>query len=157
MERIGQYLMTVAAAALICGVINGLLKKESTYAAIVKLICGLFLTVSILSPLTDFEIGDINLYADEFFAEAEAASAMGKNAAQSSMAKIIKQETEAYILDKATCLGMKVQVNVVLSADQLPIPEGVRITGSVSPYGKKVLSRYIIDELNIPEENQLWK
>ena len=52
--------------------------------------------------------------------DAEDAAAMGENLARDSMADIIKEETEAYILDKAADLHANLRVEVTVGEDNLP-------------------------------------
>ncbi|MFR3325850.1 MAG: hypothetical protein ACLTR8_15535 [Oscillospiraceae bacterium] len=56
---------------------------------------------------------------------------MGENLARDSMADIIKEETEAYILDKAADLHANLRVEVAVGEDNLPA--AVTISGGGVP------------------------
>ena len=47
-------------------------------------------------------------------------------------------------------------VEVTLNDDDPPVPCGVKITGSISPYSKEMLSSFIANDLSIAKEDQIW-
>jgi stage III sporulation protein AF len=75
---------------------------------------------------------------------------------RNALADIIKDRTEAYILDKAAAMGAAITVVVSVSGDEPPVPLGVEISGPVSPYMKLRLEEMIQEDLNIAKENQVW-
>ena len=87
-------------------------------------------------------------------ADAEDAAAMGENLARDSMADIIKEETEAYILDKAADLHANLRVEVAVGEDNLPA--AVTISGEASPYARRQIQAMIANDLGISKENQKW-
>jgi hypothetical protein len=80
----------------------------------------------------------------------------GENSSRQAMAKRIKEKTEAYILDKANSLDARVSVTVSLTEDTVPVPCGVILRGSISPYARMRLKEIITQDLGIPEEGQTW-
>lgn len=86
--------------------------------------------------------------------DAEDAAAMGENLARDSMADIIKEETEAYILDKAADLHANLRVEVAVGEDNLPA--AVTIFGEASPYARRQIQAMIANDLGISKENQKW-
>ena len=86
--------------------------------------------------------------------DAEDAAAMGENLARDSMADIIKEETEAYILDKAADLHANLHVEVTVGEDNLPV--AVTISGEASPYARRQIQAIIANDLGIAKENQKW-
>ena len=68
----------------------------------------------------------------------------------------IKSRTQAYILDKAMALELQLQVEVVLSEDEIPVPEEVRLAGKASPYAKARLQQIIKEDLGIDKEHLIW-
>ena len=155
-EDIRQYLLTVIAAALLCGVINGIIGKKSAYGAVVKLVTGLFLAVTVISPWVKFKITDFSSYIEGISADAQSVAASGELMAQDELASIIKTQTQTYILDKATSLKLDVEVEVTLCDSDPPLPCAVTLRGAASPYAKEMLCQYIANDLGIPEEDQLW-
>lgn len=156
MESIRQYILSVIAAALFCGIINSFISDKKASGKIIKLASGLFMALTLVAPWTKLDITSISDFTQDISADAQAVVSSGEEAAQIYMGEIIKQQTESYILDKAFSLGLDVEVAVCLSGDTPPKPASVTITGTVSPYSKSILSRFIENDLAIPEENQSW-
>lgn len=156
MEQIRQYLLSVIGAAILCGIVNSLIGKKSAHAAIIKLISGLCMTFTVISPLLKVQMNDYSDYFNSFADDAEKVVASGEEIAAKELRAIIKGRTEAYILDKAASLGLDVEVEVTLSNDIPPLPCAVTISGSASPYSKNALAQYIANDLGIPKEDQIW-
>jgi len=97
--------------------------------------------------------GDI---LDDISLEGESAAVFGQEAAQKEYSDIIKKRTAAYILDKAKSLGAELMVEVTLNDAIPPVPCAVRLSGSITPYAKKVLSETISRDLGIKTEEQTW-
>lgn len=154
MEAIKEYLLSVTAAALICGILNGLTNNKGSIHKIIKLLCGLFLAASVIKPAVDVRIDDVYRFTEDLTVSSDLAVAQGEKMAADEMKRIIKEKTEAYILDKAKALGAEIAVDVTLGDY---IPERVTIVGDVSPFVKSSLSESITQELNIPSEEQIWK
>lgn len=156
MEGIRQYLLTIVAAAVLCGIITNLLDKKGAFAAIIKLLTGLFLAVTVISPWSKVQIMDFSVYASGLSAQAEEAAGYGHSVALEEISAIIKSQTEAYILDKAASTGLGLTVTVTVSGSDPPQPYAVILRGAVSPYAKQQLQRIIASDLGIPEERQSW-
>ena len=156
MENIRQYLITVTAAATIAAIINSILGKKGTCAAVVKVLTGLFVAISVISPLLNIKIEQTKSFAKDLEKEAQYAISAGESAALSSVEEIISNEVSAYILDKANTMGLDIEVEVFLNDGYPPQPYSVTIKGDVSPYAKEILGQYIKDNLGIRKEDQKW-
>lgn len=157
MEDIRQYLLSVIAAAIIAGLSIAIIGNKGTLAAIVKLLAGLFVALSVVSPWIKLRFDDLSSYFSEIDVTAEMITADAEQMAISAQAAIIKDRIEAYILDKAGAMEMAVSIDVKLTESSPPTPCFVTIEGSASPYAKQRLKQIISDELGIPEEQQSWK
>lgn len=156
MASVREYLLTVAAAAIICALAKQIVGEKSASGKIVKVVSGVFLTVTLLTPLINIRLDDLESYFEDTRSMAASATEQGVNMASDAMGEIIKQKTEAYILDEAKSLGMEIAVEVRLRDSDPPVPCQVTITGTVSPYKKTALCRYIENNLGIPQECQQW-
>jgi len=156
MEQIRQYLLSVIGAAILCGIVNSLIGSKSPHAAIIKLISGLCMAFTVISPILKIQIDDYSDYLSSFTDDAKEVVSSGEEIAMNELYAIIKGRTEAYILDKAASLGLDVEVEVTLSNDIPPLPCAVTISGSASPYSKNALAQYIANDLGIPKEDQIW-
>ncbi len=157
MENIKAYIMSIVAAAIICGVTRGLLNEKTTIGQAGRLLSGILMAITILSPLTTISFRNITDYFEGISVEADKYVDDGKTAAKDSIAGIIKSQVEAYILDKANRMGLEISVEVELDASNNAVPCGVTVTGKLSPYAKEVMSTYMEENLGIAKENQRWK
>ncbi len=151
-----EYILRIIAAAILCALIKSFAGKSSAVNSIIKTLCGVFLSLTILSPLVRFNFSSVTDYIYFFSADAQQAVEAGVQLNDSSLRSSIKQHTEAYILDKAASLNAELTVEVTLSADELPAPCSVVIEGKISPYARSKLTQLIADDLGISKENQTW-
>ena len=156
MDGLKTYLLRLTAAALICGIAAAMAKDKKLSGSLVKLVCGAVMVLSLLAPLMGLRGVDIPVIPDSFASSAEAAAQTGKIAAAAAWAEGIKTAAESYILDKAELYDAALNVEVTVSGDEMPAPIGVRISGRISPYGKKMLKEEIVQKLGIAEEDQIW-
>lgn len=156
MTWVRQYILSVVAAAIICAIVKALMEDKSTPSVVVKMLAGVLMAMTVVAPFVKMDIGDITDYINSFHTNADVAVQTGIAYSAEEMGVIIKDKTQAYILDKAQTLGAEVEAEVLLSDETPPIPCAVTVKGHVSPYVKQRLSQYIIDELGIAEENQTW-
>ena len=156
MDGVKAYLISITAASIVCGIVNALVGKKGAVSSVLKLLTGLFLALTVIRPAIHFSISQIDLYIAGINAEADAAVADGGIMVSQELAAIIKEEMQAYILDKAASLGVDLEVDVILSDATPPLPEGVLLTGAISPYAKAQISELITDDLGIPKEAQQW-
>ena len=89
-----DYLLSVTAAALICGFVSSLAGKNSSISKLVKLLCGLFLTATVIKPLVDVRIENIYDFTDSLTDGSDLAVSQGENMASEEMKRIIKQKTQ---------------------------------------------------------------
>lgn len=155
MEGIRAYLLSVSAAALLCGIANRFLGKN-TAAAAAKILTGLFLTLTVLQPLGKWDPSLLENLTFDLSDAGEQAVAQGEKQTQKALAQCIKEETAAYILEKARELKADIHVTVEVSEGRIPVPTGVQISGTVSPYARTRLQTIIEEQLGIAKENQRW-
>lgn len=156
MNSVGAYILRVTAAAIICGLISGIVGTKGTLASVVKLITGLFLCFSVISPILKVNVGNFTGYLEDLQVSGDEIVAEGEIEAKKELETIIKSKTEAYILDKAASYGAELAVEVSVDTSQMPVPDAVRVSGQISPYGKKQLQQIIANDLGIALEAQIW-
>lgn len=156
MEEIRQYLVTVTAAGLFCGLVKSLFPDRDTAGNLIRLMAGLFLTVTVAAPLAHISPMDWEPLLPELEEAAAAAAAEGEKAAAASAEAIIKSRLEAYILGKAEALGATVTAEVRLTQKTPPLPERVVIRGPISPYGRTRLEAVLEEDLGIAKEQIIW-
>lgn len=153
MEGLRQYVISVIAAALLCGIVIRLTQTSGS-REIIRMLCGLFLTIVLLLPLSGKQEVLWDTIFPEIDAQAEAIAAEGTLAAERIKAERIRQRTEAYILNRAEAMDADITASVSLGEDG--IPNSVTITGRISPLNRSRLAAAIASELGIPREQQEW-
>ena len=157
MDGIREYLISVTAAALLCGILKSLMGEKGNSAALVRLICGIFLALTMIRPLKELNLQDFSLLPTGLLEEARLTSGEGEEYTRQAKEDLIIQQCEAYILDKAQTLEASIQVEIQISQEGEPIPAGSIITGNLSPYARNQLSKTLEEDLGIPHEDQKWK
>lgn len=156
MEVIGRYLLQLTAAAILCRILMSLAGAKGSMAAILRLMTGIFMTLTMVGPLLHIRIADMTDYFDRITVDADYITQAGVETAKESLRDIIKERAETYILDKAGTFGAELTVEVSVDGLEWPVPSKVSIRGSISPYGKKRLQALICEDLGIPLEEQVW-
>lgn len=129
------------------------LTDGGTMKKIVRFVGGMVLMLAMLRPLLSLTF-DLPELDGGHYREAVEALKETLNAEQdSALSDSIAAQTQAYIEDKASSLGLSVRAEV-----QTALRDGVPFPDSVTLYGENsaALSAYIVQELGIAEENQLW-
>ena len=150
-----EYFLSVICCAILCSIIRAVTDKKSTSGKLLKLISGVVLTFTVLAPVAEVKLEEISFYLSDLSAEGEAVASMGRAHAVDAMEAIIKQETEAYILDKANALHIELEVHVCLDEDMKP--SAVNLTGKIPESERKQLAHIIARDLGIAKEDQHWK
>lgn len=155
MDTLRQYMISIIVAAIICGCICAIPQKGLN-KELLKQLCGIFMVLTMIRPVLGWELADFSdfIFLDQ--TDMLHAADKGEIEAYEDYIHIIKQETEAYILDKATALNASIDAQVTLESGKIPIPISVHLRGEISPYAKQQLERIIETDLNITKENQRW-
>ena len=155
MQSIKEYLLGVIGAAILCCIVTQFAGKEGILRITLKLLTGVFMLIVLVAPVTDIRIRPMNIFSD-ITADADQITSTAANSSRESVAGIIKEQTQAYILDKANTCGVTLSVEVTVSEGEIPEPVSVTLSGKVSPYNKKILTQTIENDLGIPSEAQIW-
>ena len=156
MEGVREYLLSVTAGAMLCAILTGLTGEKGALSGLHRLVCGLFLCFTVIAPLAQVKISDFSDLAGDILGEGQQIAREGEESTREALRQIITDETRAYIMDKARSYGAEVKVQVTLSEDDPPVPVRCTISGAVSPYVRQQLTKVLISELGIPEENLTW-
>ena len=156
MGAIKEYILSISIAAIVCSVIKRLVGDKSTNGKLIKMITGVFMTITVLAPILSFKMADLQNYLHDFEISSDAITDDAILMAQSQRDDIIIQQTEAYILGEAEKMHADIQAKVFLSDSSPPYPIKIEIRGTISPSSKSKLSNIIVTSLNIAEENIEW-
>ena len=157
-EALRAWLNAVIYTGVICGIALmitpcGRVKKALT------VLCGAAMCVAFISPLAGIDLDGYSETLAGFKLEAEAFAAQGESYSKNLNRTIIEDECEAYILDKAENLGVRldeVDVLAVWSDEGYWYPSEATIKGSFSRAQRDRMSSYIEAELGISTDNQQW-
>lgn len=155
MEAIASYVLRLVCGAIICGLILSITGSGGPGGRIRQMLCGLFLVFLGISPLRDFRLDRISYTDPGISAQAQRAAQDGSAQARQTMASIIKEQSQTYILNKAAELQMSLTVEVELDPDDWA-PVAARIDGDATPYEKELLSDYITHTLSIERSGIHW-
>ena len=155
MDNMREYLISIIAVSIFCSVFTDLLQTSPIRNA-VKLVSGILVTLTILSPLLhiDLRIPEIESNLIRGKTEDVLEDATAKSSA--ALREVIKQKTEEYILEKATDMDLNVSVSVELTGGNPPLPERVTIHGLVQPYFRQRLESILCTQLGIEKEQLEW-
>ena len=155
-ESIRAYLLSVVAAALLTSILlavipGGLLKRTAT------LVSGLFLILVCINPFYEVSWSDLAQSISRMMMQQEQQEAQIEVHSLDVACKLIKQQTESYILDKAASMGLNLDVEVTVSTDaEYPYPSAVRLTGTVTKQQRESLAQFMEDQLAVPAAAQEW-
>ena len=148
--------MSITAAAILCAIIRNLVGNKGAAGAMTKLLTGLFLAITLITPWKDWQ--DISI-RDAFslpLSQGKAVAGEGIALSRMAMAEQVSQQTSKYILERAAYLELSVTVTVSVTEEDIPRPCGVCVQGYASPYAKRMLSLYIVQDLGISEDKLIW-
>lgn len=148
------YVLSVICAAVLCGVVTDLTEKKGATAQILKLICGVFLSFTVIRPISEVKLEEFSFFTSDITQSAFQITDLGRNQTYHEMEAIITREVAAYVLDKAADFPGDLTVDVEL--DENLIPKRVHLTGSISSSGKHQLEELIETDLGIGKEDQIW-
>lgn len=152
-----SYLLSMVAVALLSGILLSL-TPDGPVRRTLRFICGLVLLLAALGPVAKLDLEWLagNLSALRLRAEERIAGA--EDGSMELMAALIKEQTEAYIWDKAASLGMtpvRVEVEIGMEGDY-PCPRSVAITAGCTAAQRRRLTELIERELAVPSSEQEW-
>lgn len=156
MEQLGRSVLSVVTAAVIVGILASLTHEKNGVGVLIRMICGLFLALHLISPFTQLDFDVIASFTENFSAEGDLVAAGGTEMASEARRTIIIEQTQAYILDKAEHLGAALEVEVNLTQEEIPVIDSVRLQGSISPYAKIKMQQMMEADLDVPKERQIW-
>lgn len=156
MDSLVKYIIQIAAAAILCTVVKTILPDTNTSGKLLCVIAGVFLIITVLSPVLKLKLDEYGEIFSDFTVSAKEITESGQIMANEAMADIIKSNTEAYIFSEAKKLNLDVDVEVMTDLSNPPVPCSITIRGNVSPYGKNRLCDIIQQQLGVPEENMKW-
>lgn len=107
MSGIRGYFLGIVSVSMIAGIITALQSGKTGASKLVKLIAGLVLSLYVIAPVETLSTGDLLEQWDIELGQGSDAVEYGQSIAAQEKAKIISDQTAAYILDKANGMGLE--------------------------------------------------
>ena len=155
MGSLGEYVISLCAAAFVCGILNAPTLKGPA-KEILKIVSGLFLAFCVISPISNIRVPDLMAASQQWQLEAEAAAEEGEALRESVLSESINKQLTAYILDKAGTFGLHPEVQVILAEDGTYLPKQVLLSGDGSKVKIQQLIRELSEDLGITKEEIQW-
>ena len=157
MDWIREYILTLTGAGILCGIVKNFGQGKSG-GKMLEYACGLFLILAAVSPFHKLELGQWQINLADAERQAESVRREAEKDLAEQMEDVIRENTEAYIMDRGESFGADLTVEVGLRTDgQLPVPDSARISGDTSPYIRARMEAVLEDELDILRERQEWR
>ena len=153
MQQFGQWVVSVTSVALITGILLSVL-QEGAIRSLIRLLSGILLIITAVSPLTDVSIPDLRGYVSGSFADGVKAAEQGEHMAEEERRHRIKEALEEYICAKASEMGAQIRTSITL--DDIGAPVSIRIIGNADKEIRQTIRTLITKELGIREEHQEW-
>ncbi len=153
-----EYLLAVVAASLLAAVLLTLTPRGAAQRTL-RFLCGLLLLLVALGPLARLDLERLAASLSQARFEAERTARQIESGSEELIAAIIKEQTEAYIWDKAEALGAsprRVTAEMRTVEGEQPYPCGVTIAARCTDGQRRRLAAWIERELAIAPEKQEW-
>jgi len=160
LEPVKNWLLGIICAALLAALAEGL-TPDGTTRKICRMTCGLVVLLAVVQPVIQVDPAAIGQAFLDNRAAWNGASLDLEQTNGQLMETIIARQTGAYILDKATALGIPGPLTVTVSAqtregEEYPIPVSVEIRGELTREQQAALTRQITADLALPSEQQVY-
>lgn len=160
MDWMSTWLVSITSAAILAALADAL-APQGTPRRILRLACGLLLLLAVLGPVKKLEAADlteiIEKYQGEYFGYEETLARQSEDMTKG----IIEERAGAYILDKATGLGLKgcsVSVSCrTAEGEEFPVPWRVTVRGRGDEEAWRALREAITSDFAIEVENQTFE
>lgn len=153
-ELIRMWILGLAGAAVFCALCSAV-TPEGSVKRVQKLMCGVVMTLALISPLAELDMSGYSLNMAQFRRRAGEIGASAQEISDGLSRTFIEERCAAYILDKARLLGLEIEtvkVTTQWSGEGVWYPVEAEIGAE---YDRR-LSEKIEEELGIPVQNQRW-
>ena len=153
MEAWKGYILDILVVSITASIFLQIL-PDSGKKELLHLLCGILLTVVILMPLSVIRLNDFLDLSQYLPESSDDLLKRGTETAENVKRQYITDRCEAYILDKAKALGVKILP--IVQVDETFLPVYAEIRGDPEPQVQKQLEQMLVLDLGITKENQRW-
>ena len=153
-----DWIRSIASAALISSVALVVVPKGRVQR-VSKAVCGVFMIIAIISPLTNANGEDISIDMAQYRVDSLEIVDAAKSQQANMSRTIIQAQLEEYILDKAANEGIvlsSVSVTVKWSEDGYWYPYEAQLVGELNQTERNWLSSLLESDIGIVPDRQNW-
>ena len=155
MDFLPSYILSISATAMLCTLAIQIVGQKGTSSVVIQMVCGMLIAFSVIKPLGQISLPNVQEYANSLDKKVSAAVETGVNQTKELINLRITESTVSYVQSKASELGASLSVRI--SLDQNSIPVQIELTGKIAPNAKSVLEEIIQTDFGIRKEDQIWK
>lgn len=158
-ETLRELILALTGSAAVCALAMAVC-PEGRVKGVLRLVCGVVMAVALLSPFLRFDPDAYAAALARYRDTAEEAAAMGTKAQRGMERSIIQADCAAYILDKASSLGVRCEARVTArwsGENGCFYPYEAVIACSGGEKTRSALEAFIASELGIPAERVTWE
>lgn len=156
MSRLRSYLLSVCAVSLLSSVLPVLL-PQGRIRQVIKLSAGVLVMLAVISPIMQLDTERLARSLAMLRMQTEQMQNGIEVGNREILAELIKEDCEAYILDKAEQLGLDLEIEIVMREEgDYPYPVAVTLHGEAAAAERSYMERVIEQDIGIPLEKQEW-
>lgn len=151
-----NWMLSVTASALLLGFLSQM--DDGKQKKLLQFVGNLLVLLTVIAPLAKLDPDWIAQSISKLQIQSEEIRTGVAVTNRDLQARIIKEKSEAYILDKAGELGVTITPDISLRDDAgYPYPYRIVVEGTITEKEKRMLSKILAEDLGIPEQRQEWK
>ena len=147
-----NWLLALVSVSLLCAVADALMPKGAV-RRVGRLVCGLTLVASILTPLARLDLEGSQRWLEDWLAQTRLREEELDRAVGGQLKTLIERDCAAYIVDKAAQLGYtcSAQVECEETPEGIYRPVRAEVRGLPRDGGRRLIEA-IVQDLGVPEE-----
>ena len=153
MESWRSYFHSILVCVFVCGLLSQLISDTRGKNAL-RLLSGVVLAITVLIPFTKISLKGYLQIPDLEFESSDLYIMEGQRTAEETLKRYIKDNCEAYILDRARSFDAEILVQISLNHAMVPFFAEIQYYGD--PKVQVELENVIATDLGITKENQKW-
>ena len=152
-----MWLLSLLTVSVVCALAQTLM-PPGPVKGVGRLVCGLALLCTVLSPLPGLDLAGGQRWLEDWFAGLEEQKQALSRQAEEERKVIIEEKYAAYIVDKAAQLGLTCTVRVTCRTEEdgLCLPCRVEVSGLSGREEQEQLSQVIRQDLGVPLARQSY-
>lgn len=154
--RIGAYLIAVTAACMLAVMADALVKSPPV-RRVARLVGGLLILLTVLSPLVRLEARDPTEFVEGFAQDADLDAEAVQTDYREQWAERVRELLEQNIEQQAASMGLTLRAEVVVRIGECPEPESVTLHGTAAPEEQMALQVYLVQTLGFAKERVIWE